>query len=205
MTGMMSQVPFRLVVVAVVGLAAAGVLTLMLGWHGLRRLLQIPRVPRPRGMYLALGALWIALVTIGAMSVGTMVLLRDHRRVDTSTQLAEIRCEAVGADHVRVELRTPLAASPERYDIPGDACVVWVKQVELRPGLGLLGVRVLSRIESVGPVRRAAANPDWKSRRFAGLVTRKIEAVPVAVPPDAQMHSVLVSSLTGPALDQLRI
>ena len=47
MTGFLSQVPFKLLCAAVVGLTAAAALTLLLGWHGLRRLLDIPRVTRP--------------------------------------------------------------------------------------------------------------------------------------------------------------
>ena len=132
------------------------------------------------------------------MSVATIVLLRDHRRIDAPTTLGDVRCEAVGSDHVRVELRTSLAAAPEHYEVPGgDACTVWVRQVELRPGLGVLGVRVLSRIESVGPTRLPAA---VEGHRFIDLVARRTEAVPVAVPLDAQVHSVLVSSLSGPVL-----
>ena len=197
MTGSLSQVPLKLLCVAILGLAAVAFLTVLLGWHGLRRALDVPRVTRPRGMYLALGALWIALGMTGALAAATIVLLRDHRRIDAPTTLGDVRCEAVGADHVRVELRTPPAAAPEHYEVPGGTCTVWVRQVELRPGLGMLGVRVLSRIEGVGPVRLPAA---VQGHRFIDLVARRTETVPVAVPLDAQMHSVLVSSLSGPVL-----
>jgi len=203
MTGIVHEVPLKLVSVAVGGLFAAAVLTLMFGWHGLRRLLDVPHVPRPRGIYLALGALWIALVVTGSMSVGTILLLRDHQRVGARTQLAEVRCEAVGAGHVRAEVRTSFAVAPEQYDFAGDACPVWVRQIELRPGLGILGVGVLSRIESVGPIRRPAANVDRTARPLVDLVTRRTEIVAVSVPPDAQERSLLVSSLGGPTLDRI--
>ena len=77
-----------------------------------------------------------------------------------------------------------------------------MRQVQLRPGLGLLGVRVLSRVESVGPVRRPAVNSD---RGWLDLVARRIETVSVAVPADAQVHSVLVSSGGAPTLADSRI
>jgi hypothetical protein len=202
MTTIINQLPFPMVSVATIGLLAAAVLTLLLGWHALRRLFDIPRVPRPAGMYVTLGALWIALVTFGAMSAGTMVLLRDHQRVDARTPLADVRCEAVSPGHVRAEVRTSPSAAPEHYDFAGDTCIVGVRQVELRRAIGLLGVRVLSRIESVGPVRRPVANPEWKSRRVVDLVARRTEAISVAVPADAQVHSVLASSLHGPTLAQ---
>jgi hypothetical protein len=199
MTAILSQVPVKLVCSALLGLAAVAFLTVLLGWHALRRLLDVPRVPRPGAMYLVLGALWIGVVAIGAASVATILLLRDHRRIDAPTTLGDVRCEAIGSDHVRVELRTSPTAAPQRYDVAGDAaaCTVWVRQVELRSGLGLLGVRVLSRIEGVGPTRLPAAG---EGNRFIDLVARRSEAFPVTVPLDAQLHSVLVSSLSGPVL-----
>jgi hypothetical protein len=199
MTTILTQVPLKLLCAALFGLAAIAFLTLVLGWHALRRMLDVPRVPKPGAMYLALGALWLGVVVIGATSVVTIGLLRDHRRIDAPTTLADIRCEPAGPDHVRVELRTSPSAAPERYELPGDAsaCTVWVRQVELRTGLGMLGVRVLSRIERVGSFHLPVAA---QGHRFIDLVARRTEALPVAVPLDAQMHSVLVSSLTGPVL-----
>lgn len=197
MTGIFSQVPLKLLCVAALGLAAAAFLTVLLAWHGMRRVLDVPRVTRPRAMYLALGALWIGGLVIGAASVGTIVLLRDHQRIDAPTTLGAVRCEPAGADHLRVELRTSPAAAPEQYDVAGGACTVWVRQVELRSGIAVLGVHVLSRIESVGSVRRPAA---VDKRRFIDLVARRTETVPVAVPQDAQEYSVRVSSLSGPVL-----
>ena len=202
MTGLVIQMLLKLVSTAVIGLFAVAVLTALLGWHGLRRLLDVPRVPRPRALYLALGAVWVGLVTIGSMAAGTLLLLRDHQRVDPGTRLADVRCEQNGPDHVQAELKMPLAASPELYDFAGAACQVWVRQVQLRPGLGLLGVRVLSRIESVGPVRRPVVNPE---RGWLDLVARRVETISVAVPADAQVHSVLVSSGGGPTLSDNRI
>src|SRR5678815_1256904 len=196
MTGFFSQVPMKLLCAAVVGLAAAASLTVLFGWHGMRRALDVPRVPRPPAMYVVLGALWVALITIGSMSVVTMLLLRDHQRVDARTALADVRCDAVSPGRVRAELRTSLGVDPERYEFDGDACVVTVRQVELRPGLDLLGVRVLSRIDSVGPVQRPTRS--LRGGRFVNLVARRTEAVPVTVPVDAQVHSLQVSSLSGP-------
>jgi hypothetical protein len=204
MTGTFSEVPFKLLFTTAVGLLAAIALTVLLAWHGIRRFLDVPRVPRPAGMYVALTTLWLGLVTSVSMLVATIVLMRDHRRVDAPTALGDVRCEAIGSDHARAELRTSLAAAPEQYDVPGGGCTVWVRQVELRPGLGVLGARVLSRIESVGPVRRPAANPQWMTPGSGGglvdLVVRTTESVAVPVPADAQVHEVQVSALSGPTL-----
>jgi len=58
------------------------------------------------------------------------------------------------------------------------------------------------RIESVGPVRRPVVNPE---RGWLDLVARRVETISVAVPADAQVHSVLVSSGGGPTLSDNRI
>jgi hypothetical protein len=202
MMPVMSQVPMKLIVAAVVGLTAAAFLTGFLGWHAVRRLLDVPRLTRPAAMYVALGALWSGAALLGLMSVAAIFLMRDHQRIDAPTALAEVRCEAVGADHVRVELRTSLVAPPERYDLPGNTCTVSVRQLELRPVVGVLAAPVLSRVEGVGPIPRPASGPRWitPGGRLVDLVARRSEAIQVAVPVDAQVHSVLVSGVAGPTL-----
>lgn len=198
MIGLPGQVPATLFWGGLLAALFVAVLTLVLGWHGIRRLAGIPRVPRPPAMYLALSALWVVLVTTSLAAIGTMLLLRDHRRVDGRTELAEVRCNAVRPGHLQIEVLTSRSAVPERYDLEGDACVVWVKQVELRPGVAILGVRSISRIDGVGPVARPSTNPEW----LAPLVVRRTEAVPVTVPLDAQKRLIVVSTSGAPTLEQ---
>jgi hypothetical protein len=211
MTGWTAQVPGSLLCGALVGVALAAGLTLLLGWHGMRRLFGVPRVPRPRAMYVVLGGFWLALVVGCSAALATIALLRDYRRVDGPTQLAEVSCAPVGQDRAQLQLRPAAPAAPERYDVEdvrGDACIVWVNLVELRAGLGRLGVHALSRVESVGLTARPAANPGWltphprRTRGFVDLVVRKAETIPIAVPRDAGARRVLVSSQSGPTLQQ---
>jgi hypothetical protein len=208
MTGWLAQVPAKLLCSALVGVALVAGLTLLLAWHGMRRLFGVPRVPRPRAMYVALGGFWIALAAGFSAVIVTIALLRDYRRVDGPTTLAEVRCLPVGLDRLELELRPAPLARPERYDVEGDTCVVWVKQVELRPGLGRLGLRALSRVDGVGPIARPSANPDWltprpqRARRLVNLVVRSSATVPVAVPLDARARLTIVSSPNGPTLQQ---
>ena len=206
MAGLLAQVPNKLLGGAIVGVALLAGLTLLLAWHGLRRVFDLPRVPKPRAMYVVLAGSWLALVTVCSAAIGAIALLRDYRHVDRPTQLAEVRCAAAGLDRLELELRPPSSATPERYDVPGDACIVWVKQVELRPGLEHLGLRALSRVEGVGPVVRPSANPDWltpqpqRARRLVDLFVRHTTTVPISVPQDLHVRLVLVSSPTGPTL-----
>jgi hypothetical protein len=187
------------------------VLTTLLTWHGLRRLFDLPRVPRPAAVYLALGGAWLASIAAAGAAVGGIALLRDYRDVDHPTALAEVRCAALDGQRVRLELQADPAATPERYDVEGDACVVWVEQVELRPGFQRLGIHALSRVNGVGAVARPASNPDWLTprpqgpRRLVDLVVRRATTVPVAVPLDAHTRLVLVSSPTGPTIEQRQI
>jgi hypothetical protein len=209
--GWLAQVPGTLLYGAIAAMTMAAVLTMLLGWHALRRLLGIPRVPRPRAMYVVLGGFWIALVAACSAAVATIAMLRDYRPVDRATALAEVRCAPVGLDRAEAELRAAPAAPPERYQVEGDACIVWVNQVELRPGLGRFGVRALSRVEGVGPIARPGANPDWLTPRPQGprglvnLLVRRTETVPVAVPLDASARLTIVSSPSGPTVRQSAI
>ena len=206
MTGLLAQVPNKLLGGAIVGVVLLAALTLLLAWHGLRRLFDMPRVPKPRAMYVVLAGSWLALVTVCSAAIGAIALLRDYRQVDRPTQLAEVRCVVADLDRLELELRSPASPRPERYDVAGNACIVWVKQVELRPGLGRLGLRALSRVEGVGPVVRPAANPGWltpqpqRAGRLVDLFVRHTATVPVTVPLDQQARLVLVSSPTGPTL-----
>ena len=206
MTGLLAQVPNKLLWGAIAGVALLAVLTVVLAWHGLRRLFDLPRVPKPRAMYVVLVGSWLALVTVCSAAIGAIALLRDYRQVDRPTQLAEVRCAVADLDRLELELRPPSSPTPERYNFAGDTCIVWVKQVELRPGLGGLGLRALSRIEGVGPVVRPAANPGWLTPQ---ATTRAPAGRPLRSPHDdgsrggaarPQARLVLVSSPTGPTL-----
>jgi len=203
MTELLRQVPAKLLCCAVLAVLFGAALTLLLGWHAIRRLAGIPRLPRPLETYVALSTTWLLLVATGLVAIGAIVLLRDHRRVDGRTELAEVRCQAVGPDRLRMEVRASPSAAPETYDLEGDACVVWVKQVELRPGLAILGVPAVSRIDGLGPLARPTANPEWLTprpvagRRLLDLVVRRTESVPVTVPVDADRSQVVVLSSPG--------
>lgn len=211
MTGWLAQVPGKLLCSALVGLILAAVLTGLLGWHGLRRLFGVPRVPRPRAMYVVLGGFWIALILVCSAAVAMIALVRDYQPVDRPTQLAEVRCAPIGLDRAEAELKPGSSAAPERYQIEGDACIVWVNHVELRPGIAHLGVQALSRVESVGPIPRPGANPDWLTPRPEGprglvnLIVRRAAMVPVAVPLSTGGATMIVSSPSGPRIQSSAI
>ena len=202
----LSVVPTRLMGGA---LGLAILLTLLSGvllWHGLRRLMDVPRVPRPGAMYLVLASLWGLTATACAAIAIAVLLLRDHQRVDGRTPIGEVRCEQTQPGRLRVEVSTAGSAGAERYDIAGDNCTLSVKEMELRPGLHALGVRTLARVDGVGPQTRPEATPTWLTRsRLLGLVVRRTEAVSIVVPADSKQHALVAAPGRDVALEPSRI
>jgi hypothetical protein len=197
-----SDVPaaFTASVLATVVLTAA--VSAVLVWHGLRRLLDVPRIPRPRALYWVMTFAWGLLGTACVATVMAALLLRDHKRLDGRTEIGVIRCEATAPGQVRVEVKTPTSstAAAERYDVAGETCVVSVKEIELRPALQALGVRALVRVDGVGSVVRPAAGPSWLAPDRAGggaglfgLVIRRTHAASVVVPADPSRRFVVVA------------
>ena len=212
-----AHTPSRLIIGALAGAAVAILLAALLGWHALRRLLNVPRVPRPPSMYVVLVALWTGVVGLAGAAVAMALLLRDHQPVETPTRLAEVRCQAVGPDRVQLELRaavagkTASAADPERYEVSGDACVVSLVLVELRPSLGFLGPTHLLRIGGVGSSasarERPSMNPSWLTPRAQSgmapidLLVQGARTVSLPVPAGGDRFY-LTASPDGPALEK---
>jgi hypothetical protein len=195
----LSDVPTRLVG----GVLVAGLLLALfsgvLAWHGLRRLMDVPRVPRPRAMYLVLAAMWGLTATACAATAIAVLLLRDHQRLDGRTQIGQVRCEPATPGHVRLEVTaassSTSSSTPERYDIAGDSCTVSVREMELRPGLQALGLSTVARVHGVGPSARPEASPAWLiGSRLLGLVVRRTQASSVVVPADSKQRFVLFAT-----------
>jgi hypothetical protein len=206
MIALFSHVPGRLLGVALVGAALGALLAAHLGWHALRRLFGIPHIPRGRSSYVLMAVLWGGLVALCGGSLAIARMLRDHQPVDGRTPLAELRCQAVAPGRLQMQLVAPPSRALERYDLQGEACVVSVVEVELRPWLGILGMRQLSRVDGVGASPRPLANAEWltprpgRPRRFLDVLVRDTRTVPLAVPADASPRLLIVPSRDGPLL-----
>jgi hypothetical protein len=153
-----------------------------------------------------MAALWGGLAASCGAAVVMALMLRDHQPVDSGHPLVELRCETIAPGRLRVELTAPSSPAREDYDIGGDACVVSVVEVELRPGLRILGLRELARVDGVGSLPRPRANADWLTPRpeprgrLLNLLVRRTQNVSVVVPADAQERLLVVTSPGGPAL-----
>jgi hypothetical protein len=211
MIALFSHSPFRLIAAAITAATLVVLLAARLGWHALRRMFGVPRVPRERATYLLLTVLWGGAAAACGVVLLMAFVLRDHQPVDDGHALVGLRCQASAPGHLRLELTVQPSLAPERYDLEGDACVVSVAEVELRPGLRILGLRQLARVDSVGSHLRPRANADWLTPRpdtggrLLNLVVRRTEYVPVAVPADAQQRYLVVAPPIGPALTSAHI
>ncbi len=212
---LLSHAPAGLLAGALVATALRLTVSAVLAWHGLRRVLDVPRVPRPRGVYLALALTWGALAVGSAATIMAALLLRDHQPLAGRTQVGELRCHPAANGHVRLEIAiagATLPATPEQYDGEGDVCVLSVKEVSLRPGLRALGLGALARIESVGTAARPTANPAWLTPLpmapggLLGLVVQQTRAVEIVVRPDAKQRFMLVAAPgEAPALQPVSV
>jgi hypothetical protein len=197
-----SDAPAKLLATSVVTALITIFLSIILVWHGMRRALDVPRIPKPAGMYWALAIGWGIAATGCLATVMTAFLLRDHTRVAGRTPIGKVRCEMTAKGRVRLEVDTgpALLAGREVYDLDGDACRLSVRQIELRPGLEVLGVPALARVDGVGPSGRPAMNPAWLrpetpvGNRVLGLVVRQTRAMPVVVPADPKQQFLLVAT-----------
>ena len=213
-----AHTPSRLIIGALAGAAVAVLLTALLGWHAIRRLFNVPRVPRAPAMYVVLVALWTAVLAVSCAAVAMAFLLRDHQPVEGPTRLAELRCQAVGPNRVQVELRaapvrkTAGAADPERHEVPGDACVVSVVLVDLRPTLSFLGPIHLARIGRAGSPASARERPSINPRWLMPLAPPGIAPVDLLVQgvrefslrlPAGGDRFYLTASPDGPALEKV--
>lgn len=197
-----------------VGGALAVLLAVVLGWHALRRLFNVPRVPRPRAMYVVLVALWAAVVALSGAAVAMALLLRDHQAADGRTRLGEVRCQVLGADRVEVELTAVPArvGDPERYQVAGDSCLISVVLVDLRPQLSILGPTRLWRIAGVGSQAsarlRPSVNPEWLTPdgwphlRPVNLLVAGTRQISLPVPAGGERFYLLTSP-DGPTLEKV--
>jgi hypothetical protein len=200
---LLSQAPAGLLAGAVVATALMVTVSGVLAWHWLRRVLDVPRITRPPGMYMALALAWGALALGSAATIMAALLLRDHQPLAGRTQVGELRCHPTADGHVRLEIANvgaSLPANREQYDGEGESCVVSVKEVALRPGLRALGLGALARIESVGSAARPTANPAWLTPVPAapggvlGLVVQQTRAVQIVVRADSEQRYVVVAA-----------
>lgn len=197
-----SALPGKLVAGTVVAFALTAALTILLLWHAVRRALDVPRITRPPAMYGTLTVAWVGLAAMTVAVVLAGALLRDHQRLAGPTDLAVVRCQPNGAGRLRMEvlpLGSRQAAAPEVYDLDGQSCAASVVEIEVRPGVRVLGIPGLARLDAVGPFTRPRTNPAWLTpgspqAELTSFVVRQSRVVHVVIPPDPARRFVLTAT-----------
>jgi hypothetical protein len=152
--------------------------------------------------------LWGGLIAALGATTTLAFMLRDHAPVDGLTPLAELRCGVTTPGHLGAELTALPSRTLEFYDVPGEACVVSVVEVELRPWLRPLGLRRLWRVDAVGSSSRPRATAEWlnprpgQRRPLMDLLVRGTRNVSLVAPANAHQRLLIVPSPAGPALER---
>jgi hypothetical protein len=158
-------------------------------------------------MYVLMVVLWGGLLAALGATTLLAFMLRDYAPVDGLTPLAELRCEAATPGHLGAEVLALPSRTLEFYDVPGEACVVSVVEVELRPWLRPLGLRRLWRVDAVGSFSLPRATSEWltrpgQRRHLVDLLVRGTRNVSLVAPATPHQRFLIVPSPTGPALER---
>ena len=210
MSGALHEIPVVLKTIGAVAGVLGVLLLLWLVWHGLRRVMDSPRIPMSRATYMVLGLLCLVMLAIAAFPLGVGRLLRDHARIDGQrTQVAEVRCApgAAGQGAHHLSLRRVRRRRPSRSRAPGPAAGCRPRSspcARCRRGWGWArwcGSRRWARPRG----RRDAPGwllpvPDVAPAFPMALVVRQARRVSLQAQPDAAAVYHLVASPDGLAL-----
>jgi hypothetical protein len=156
--------PAALVVFGITGSAIGGLLLVVLLWHGLRRLLDLPRIPRGPGFYLFLVIACAFLFGGGVLSLIVAAALDDWEPVRDHAPLAEVRCQRAGnGAHLTV---VPLATDgargrEETVELQAPLCDLSIARLTFTPPLTRLGEH--QRITRMAGRPRPGPTPIWRT------------------------------------------
>jgi hypothetical protein len=206
MSGTLHEIPVVLKTIGAVAGVLGVLLLLWLVWHGLRRVIDSPRIPMSRATYLVLGLLCLVMLAVAAFPLGVGRLLRDHARIDEQgTQVAQIRCTPGPQGKVTITY-APVGdgAVAEQIESTGPSCRLLAEVVTLRSLPARLGLGTLVRVTQVGEATRPTDAPSWLlpvpdvAPAFPmALVVRQSRRVSLQAQPDAAAVYHLVASPDG--------
>jgi hypothetical protein len=181
--------PSWLVVLAITSIAVGVGLLALLVWHVVRRILDVPRIPRGFGTYAFMLIACVLLIAEGATSLAVAAALGDWQNpVDAgASAIAEVHCRRLGPS--RVELRyATLGAGGQRgpeqtQTIAAASCGIAVERLRFHPPLPRLGLLERLRLVPVGTSAPAATTPPWRALpQPLGLPIASAEAQQLAIP-----------------------
>jgi hypothetical protein len=182
----LEQAPTWLVVLAITSIALGAALLVLLGWHVVRRILDVPRVPRARALYALIVSLCALCIGAGVTALAVAAALDDWQAQVGPAAMAEVHCRRVGASRELsfIPLGPDGRRGPEETQTAEELpCAIGVERLHFRPPLGRLGLIERLRLARVGAVRRPTTTPTWRALpQPFGVPVASLEAQQVAIP-----------------------
>jgi len=182
-----AQAPTWLVVLAITSIALGAFLLLLLGWHVVRRILDVPRVPRGAGTYAVMIGLCVLSIAGGATALVVAAALDDWQTQGGPAAVAEVHCRRVAPTRVEVSYVTlgpdGKRGAEEKQTIESLPCEIAIERLHFPQALVRLGLSERHRLARIGGFRLATATPVWRALpQPMGLPIAYAEAQQVAIP-----------------------
>jgi hypothetical protein len=181
------QAPTWLVVLAVTSIVCGAGLLFVLGWHVVRRILDVPRVPRGFGAYAMMVGACALLVGGGVTALAVAAALEDWQTQVGSAAVAEVHCRRTGPHKVELSYAAVgpdgKAGAEETQTIEALPCEIAVERLRFPHALARFGLIERLRLARVGAVRRPTTTPVWRALpQPMGIPIASAEAQEVAIP-----------------------
>jgi len=181
-----TQAPTWLVVLAITSIALGTLLVLLLGWHLVRRMLDVPRIPRGAAFYTLAVVTCVASIASGVTALAVAAALNDWQSHAGPGAIAEVHCRRTGPNRVELSYVTIGAdgrrGPEETQAIEALPCAVAVERLHFPQALVRLGLMERHRLSGVGAAKRTSI-PVWRALpQPMGLPIAYAEAQQVAIP-----------------------
>jgi hypothetical protein len=204
----LERAPTSLVVLAITGIALGAALLVLLGWHVVRRILDVPRVPRGRALYVILVGTCTLCIAAGVTALALAAALGDWQTQIGPSAVAEAHCRRVGPTRVELSF-VPLGPDGQRgpeetQTIESLPCELAVERLHFSGALARLGLIERLRLARVGAIRRPTTTPLWRALpQPLGLPIASAEAQQVAIPTEDGASYRVVADDRGVRVEKL--
>jgi hypothetical protein len=200
--GSFPHAPSSLVVFGITCAILAALLILLLVWHAVRRILDVPRVPRGAGFYVLMVVVAAAALGAGVGALVVAAALDDWPGVIGQPAQAELRCRRQSPTAARLSFVPLDPRGPEEAEVV-PACEVAVDRLRFGGRLNRFGLFERFRLAQVGTRARPPGTPEWRALpQPFGVPVAGISQQRLAVPPDDQPYR-LVADDRGIRLDKV--
>jgi hypothetical protein len=158
----LAHAPRPLLIVGTIALGVAVGLLLLMLWHVLRRLLNIPRVPLWGGTYVMMFITALLLSATGLMAFAIGDALIDWPAVGDGP-VAEVRCQPATGGGTELRLVPLPTRTPEtRVPVTG-SCTMRATLLRFAAPIEGLGIGARYQIDVTSAVRPTTVTPGWRA------------------------------------------